>query len=80
MNRVQRHLLSAMEDEKWPITFSIGLVGSSIPPSSLADVLCAADALMYQVKHSTKNGIKAALCDDIAEAAAANVPFPALER
>ncbi|MHB2016621.1 MAG: GGDEF domain-containing protein [Candidatus Xenobia bacterium] len=81
MNRVQRHLLSSMEDENWPITFSIGLVSFIHPPSSLADVLCAADSLMYQVKHSSKNGIKAALCDDMAEAmSAGGLRLPALER
>lgn len=51
-------LLSLAENKSWPIGFSIGVAVFSSPTESLDDAIQRADNLMYQVKHSGKNGIQ----------------------
>ena len=59
--RLQAALSEAMLAQNWPVTFSIGSL-TCISPTVTADQLVAmADQLMYQVKQSTKNGIRYAV-------------------
>jgi diguanylate cyclase (GGDEF)-like protein len=55
-----RGSLAAMASAaRWPITFSIGAASfSRSPDRSAANLLRRADALMYAVKNSTKNGLR----------------------
>lgn len=41
----------------WPVSFSIGAVTFLTLPKTVDEALGAADALMYKVKHSGKNGV-----------------------
>ena len=42
---------------QWPVTFSVGVAMFRQPPRSMEEALCAADALMYQVKRTGKQGV-----------------------
>jgi diguanylate cyclase (GGDEF)-like protein len=39
-----------MEQHKWPVTFSIGLVTYQPPPESVQEMIGAADRVMYEAK------------------------------
>ena len=53
-----RSLLQAgMDRNRWPVTFSIGVVTFREPPVSVDLALNAADELMYRVKRSGKSGV-----------------------
>ncbi|CAN5869261.1 hypothetical protein BH24DEI2_BH24DEI2_22770 [soil metagenome] len=56
-SKAQASLLAKMRERNWPVTFSIGIVTFLEPPGSVADLLSAADALMYRVKHKGKNRV-----------------------
>jgi diguanylate cyclase (GGDEF)-like protein len=52
-------LLEEMKQNKWPITFSIGvLTCNAAPPTKTSELVTIADKLMYSVKRSSKNAIK----------------------
>ncbi len=57
IDRLQSELNASMQFNKWPVSFSIGAVTFSHPPSSVNDMIKAADALMYEVKNGGKNGV-----------------------
>jgi hypothetical protein len=59
-----------MQECGWPVSFSIGVVSFEELPESPEHALAISDALMYRVKHSTKNNI---LCETWR-------PFQAAER
>jgi PleD family two-component response regulator len=52
------HLLEAMEQGHWPVTFSIGVLTFLKPPDTVDAMVAEADMLMYSVKHSGKNAMK----------------------
>ena len=54
-SKAQTSLLAAMRRERWPVTFSIGIVTFLEPPHSLDDMINIADELMYTAKHNGKN-------------------------
>ena len=54
-SKAQTSLLAAMRRERWPVTFSIGIVTFLEPPHSLDDMLNIADELMYSAKNNGKN-------------------------
>lgn len=60
INRLQKILLEAMQKNKWPVTFSIGMVTcTNIDTSSTVDeIIKTADNLMYWAKNNGKNLIK----------------------
>ena len=47
-----------MEQNGWPVTFSIGLMTFLSPPVSVQAMIHQTDTLMYDVKQSVKNMIK----------------------
>jgi diguanylate cyclase (GGDEF)-like protein len=56
--RIFDSLNTAMRDHGWAVTFSIGGVTFQKPPSSLDELLNAADDIMYAVKHTRKDGVE----------------------
>jgi diguanylate cyclase (GGDEF)-like protein len=56
-DKFSHHLLDAMRQNLWPITFSIGLVTCLKAAASVEELLKKADELMYLVKKSGKNNI-----------------------
>ena len=55
--RIQESLLGAMQNNQWPITFSIGVLTCIDPVCSSDDIFRRVDTLMYSVKHGGRNGI-----------------------
>ena len=58
VQKVRQDLLSAMDRNGWPVTFSIGVVTFRTPPDNVDGMLRVADAFMYSVKRSGKNRIE----------------------
>jgi len=54
---LRQHLLAAMREANWPVTFSIGVANYRVAPTDLESLLAAADELMYQVKNAERDGI-----------------------
>ena len=59
IGKVRARLQEAMSRRNWPVTFSIGLVTFRSPPHSVDELIREADGLMYSVKTSGKDSIKA---------------------
>lgn len=53
-----RAALKAIVEEKWPVTFSIGMITYREAPASTDEMVLAADHLMYEVKSTGKNEIR----------------------
>lgn len=58
MNKIHRHLSTAMKKHHWPVTFSIGVATFAHPPKAVDDLMSIADKLMYEAKNSGKNQVK----------------------
>ncbi len=58
LQKLHEKLIIAMKQNKWPVTFSIGVVTFAMPPASGDDVVKYADNIMYSVKTSGKNRIE----------------------
>ncbi len=56
MNKIHKNLLKTVEENKWPITFSIGVVICDTS-CTVDELIKEADSLMYSVKGSGKNRI-----------------------
>ncbi len=56
--KLQQILLSAMQENGWPVTFSIGIATFTKPPESVEEMIQKADILMYNAKKNGKNMIK----------------------
>ena len=56
--KIQKELLELMRENNWPVTFSIGVITSFLPPEKVDEILKRADRLMYSVKNSGKNAVK----------------------
>lgn len=56
--RLQQALRAAVREQRYPLTFSIGVITYTAPPSSVTAMLQAADRLMYAVKRSGKNTVR----------------------
>jgi diguanylate cyclase (GGDEF)-like protein len=55
---LRTRLMEAMENNDWPVTFSIGVATFNTTPENLAELIDKADALMYSVKQGGKNAIR----------------------
>ena len=55
--RVRRSLNDVARRERWPISFSIGVVTWTTPPRTVDTMIKQADDTMYQVKNTGKNRI-----------------------
>jgi len=58
ISNMQRALLEEMDENGWPITFSIGVLTLTAPQLSVDEMLGRADQLMYVVKNGGKNNIR----------------------
>jgi diguanylate cyclase (GGDEF)-like protein len=58
ISKVHANLTEAMRRRSWPVTFSMGAVTYVCPPYSVEELIDTADRLMYEVKNTTKNGIR----------------------
>jgi diguanylate cyclase (GGDEF)-like protein len=56
--RLRTQLLEASKAHNWPVTFSMGVLTCSEPPSSIKTLIDEADSLMYKVKQAGKNAIR----------------------
>lgn len=57
VEKLRRCLLDAMQAERWPVTFSIGVASYCVMPQHFDTLVQQADALMYEVKGGGRNGI-----------------------
>lgn len=57
LGKLRLRLLQLMEENRWPLTLSVGAVTFNRPPASVDDMLRRADTLMYAVKRQGKNSI-----------------------
>ncbi len=55
--KLKDKLLNLMQNNNWPVTFSIGAVTFENPPESVEQVINAADLQMYKAKKNGKNRI-----------------------
>jgi diguanylate cyclase (GGDEF)-like protein len=53
--KLRAALLEAMQEESWPVTFSVGGIVAETPPANFEALVKDADQLMYTVKKSGKN-------------------------
>jgi len=56
--RVRSELDQAMSEQRWPMTFSIGLVSFFPAPASVQEMMQAADSAMYTAKSKGKNQVE----------------------
>ncbi len=59
LRRLRQALLDAMRAHGWPVTFSIGVATFLAPVGSVDELIKAADELMYSVKNTGRDMIKA---------------------
>ena len=57
LTNLLKQLTRAMTKGGWPVTFSIGAVTFEVPIDTSREALQVADAAMYSVKRSGKDGI-----------------------
>jgi diguanylate cyclase (GGDEF)-like protein len=62
--RIFDSLSAAMREHGWAVTFSIGGVTFQKPPTSLDELLNAADDVMYTVKRTRKDGVEFRIVGD----------------
>ena len=55
--KIQSRLTEVMQQNHWPLTFSMGAVTFKAPPESVDEMIRKADHLMYSSKNSGKNAI-----------------------
>ena len=55
--KLKEKLMGMMQNDNWPVTFSIGVVTFENPPDSVDQLITAADAQMYFAKSQGKNRI-----------------------
>jgi diguanylate cyclase (GGDEF)-like protein len=57
LGKIRKNLSRSMQENNWPVGFSIGVISFDTPPASFDEAIRLADALMYKVKNSGKNNI-----------------------
>ncbi|MDH5516649.1 MAG: GGDEF domain-containing protein [Gammaproteobacteria bacterium] len=62
MQNLQSELLKVMQENNWPVTFSVGVVTFEAATESSRDMIKRVDDLMYEVKKSGKNNIRHVIC------------------
>ena len=63
LKKLHKELGVAMEEGRWPVTFSIGAVTFETPVDSSREALRLTDGTMYAVKRAGKDGIQHAVWD-----------------
>ena len=67
LKKLQDELLKEMNKNKWPVTFSIGVVTFNDVMKTSRDMIKKVDDLMYKVKNSGKNNISHIVWPDITD-------------
>jgi len=57
LEKLQKQLLSTMNDKGWPVTFSIGVASFQVAPSDFDTLIGQADSLMYEAKRTGRDRI-----------------------
>ncbi len=57
VTKLQNCLLQVMQANRWPVTFSLGVVSCTATPQSADELIKLADTLMYTAKHGGKNTV-----------------------
>ncbi len=57
VEKLQKQLLSTMNDKGWPVTFSIGVASFQVAPSDFDTLIGQADSLMYEAKRTGRDRI-----------------------
>jgi len=57
VEKLRLALLDAMQAERWPVTFSIGVASYRTTPPDFDALLKQADELMYEVKRGSRDSI-----------------------
>lgn len=70
VEELRQRLLAAMDEHRWPVTFSIGVASYDVTPPDFDAALAQADSLMYEVK----NGGRDRILQRTFQAAASNAP------
>ena len=63
IRKIQKNLLDIMQKNRWPVTFSFGMVTFNRPPVDVDELINKADALMYAAKQNGKNMIRQDVVD-----------------
>lgn len=58
VGRVNQQLLQKMDENKWPVTFSIGAITFLNPPDSVDEIIEKIDYLIYCIKNDGKNRLE----------------------
>ena len=58
ISKMQQKLMEEMLANKWPVTFSIGVITLNAPQFTVDEILGMADKMMYSVKNHGKDDIK----------------------
>ncbi len=58
ISKMQQKLMEEMLSNKWPVTFSIGVITLNAPQFTVDEIIGMADKMMYSVKNHGKNDIK----------------------
>jgi diguanylate cyclase (GGDEF)-like protein len=58
VSKLREHLLDAMQNQTWPVTFSVGVLTCVSPPATVDELIRVADVLMYDAKKTGKNAIR----------------------
>lgn len=58
IGKIQKILMEEVRKNKWPISFSIGVVTSFKGVNTIDEIVKAADKIMYSVKKNGKNNVK----------------------
>jgi diguanylate cyclase (GGDEF)-like protein len=61
IQQYQRQLLTHMENNNWPVTFSIGVMTFNDAPDTPNELIKLVDHLMYEVKKNGKNAVRQAV-------------------
>lgn len=81
IGKINEHLLDAMRDQGWPVTFSVGVVTFKDAAPQVDDMLRCADMLMYSVKSGEKNAVRYGLYTEPATVQAhGGMPHAAVRR
>ena len=61
VQRMRQTLSDTMQQQHWPVSFSIGVATFTCPPASVDVLINSADRLMYAAKQSGKNAVRHAV-------------------
>ncbi len=58
ISKMQQKMMEEMITNKWPVTFSIGVITLNAPQFTVDEIIGMADKMMYSVKNHGKNDVK----------------------